>query len=155
MLDYQIRFAYCDGQQIQYKLIYEPIRYPKIYIDKNEIFVVTSKRLETYTVKEFVPQYIGKYVYITNKKEENASINTDLTKFKIFEKYYHIKIAQLKNNKKYEIINDVIYLNQKYQKQEIVKEVYNDIVAPYVLKRLKYWQIKMGLTKYKIDLHFN
>jgi predicted metal-dependent hydrolase len=24
-----------------------------------------------------------------------------------------------------------------------------------VLKRLKYWQIKMGLTKYKIDLHFN
>lgn len=135
---YQIRFAYIDGQQIQYKLVYQPVRYPSISLHKNEIFVITSKKLEDYTIKEFVPQYIGKYLYISNKKQEHASINADLTKFKIFEKYYHIKQANLGGNKKYEIINSTIYLNNKFQKQMIIKEVYNDIICPYVKKRVKY-----------------
>lgn len=155
MLDYQIRFTYIDGKQIQYKLIYQPVHQPHIYLKRNEIFVVTSKKMEKYAIDEFVPMNINKYVFVSNKKEEHASINNDLTKFKIFEKYYEIKQANLKGNIKYEIIGNSIYLNNKYKKEIIIRDVYTNIICPYVIKRVRYWQITMGLTKYKIDIHFN
>lgn len=133
--NYQIRFAYVNGKSIQYKLVHQPVVQPYICTHKGEIFVICSKKSETYTTQEFVPKYIDKYVYINDKKEEHSSINTDLSKFKIFEKYYLIKQANFKNNLKYEIINSTIYLNQKYQKQQIIKDVYNDIVTPYIKKK--------------------
>ena len=138
MLNYQIKFAYTNGKQIQYKLIYQPVRQPSIYLDKNEIIVITSKKLEDDTIKHFVPQHIARYVDFIRKKETHASINTNLTQFRIFEKYYQLKQATLKPKQMYEIIGQTIYLNQKYQKQMIVKQVYNDIICPYVIKRLKY-----------------
>jgi hypothetical protein len=138
MLDYQIKFTYVNEQHIQYKLIYQPVREPSIYLNKNEICVITSKKLSDYTINTFVPNNIAKYLFIVQKKETHASINTDLTKFRIFEKYYEIKQANLKGHKLYEIIGNTIYLNQKYQKQVIVRNVYNDIICPYVIKRLKY-----------------
>jgi hypothetical protein len=55
LTNYDIRIAYVDGKPIQYKVLYQPIRIPKMFTKNNEIFLVTSKKQSEFIIKQYVP----------------------------------------------------------------------------------------------------
>lgn len=154
MLNYEVCLAFVDNKSIQYNLIKNSCSTLKIFIKDNTIFVSVPYSLSQDCIDAFVKKNIGKFFsYLTNIKEKSA-IDLEVSRIKILNKYYDIKLTPMQSSKRYDIVGNVVYINNKYKKEEIIKSIYTDIICPLVNKRLKFWQIKMGLTKYHIDIAF-
>ncbi|MDR0545911.1 MAG: M48 family metallopeptidase [Mycoplasmataceae bacterium] len=152
-----IRLVFAIDKYVPIHIYYSRSKHAIFYIDRttNNLCLQTTKKDEEQNIQQLVIPNINAKLSLINRKEEKIAIDINQTRFCIFEKTYTIKQANLKPSIKYEIIFNTIYLNSHFNKQQIIKEVYTDIVSEYMLRRVKYWQIKMGLTKNKIIIKFN
>lgn len=146
-----------DNKHIPIKVTYISNNQARFFIDKktNDLCLWTKKKYQDEMIKTLVLSRIKYFLSHISREEKKVSIDINQTRFRIFDKTYNLRQATLKSQKKYEIIFNNIYLNARYQKEDIVRDVYVDIVKQYVTKRVKYWQIKMGLLKNKITLKFS
>ena len=146
--------GYVDNQPITFKVITTNSRSICFKIDSKTKEIVLRKGY--YCSDDFVFKYISKclpkyykYSIDYNNQNVNAICNDYLT---IFTNKYPIKIIKSNRKNYYELLNNTIYmhLTSDENRAKVIKKIYEDLAAPFIIKRTQYWAKKMNSLVKKI-----
>lgn len=139
---------YLDGKPITYKVYYTNRLNSKFSLDENnEVILLAGKDINLFkSVKTFFEKSLSYEIKASKKTQDVSWFNTNIKFINVLGDKYEIKIIPAKTNNKFEVIGNKLYLHltNNDKKEDLLKKAYIFLAKPYVVKRVKYWRIKMG-----------